>query len=465
MKNYAICLALLAVVFCPTLMAQENSAAGLFDSPVKVEAELQNLGESVRCSLPLTASSGLFGATEIKHQTPNEFLVNEFQGSFTVYRFSSDCNLIDSWTTAFPSATMTGITYDTVTQNTYWAADPQAGMIREFEMVTGIPTGNTHLFPNVGVNAWGPGAINEHQAGRISYWQEITSDEIHEIDLDSGAVNCSFLNPDHRPGLGAYGNGLDDAANQSLNDTDLVIAGGLIADGQVTGTHQTDCSGSVYENTWDLQTPLSGVGETFPNGIVEYNRNGAIATNKNMMVVGNATSTVFVLEQDMGIEDCQGVDAPTSNILFTNGYQGGSEYTVNVAQNDPLAFTIQKPGDQGNGKYVVHMNAGFPTAETIRPLPANLGLTCFPFLSSDFSSPSSVWNNIGKPEIIGASNYFGTFIEDPERAPAFFHLAAQGDTANMPAGSDWTTQAIIFNPAASSPKGASVSNAIQLRIE
>ena len=468
MKKLMALVAVALVGFTPAAMAQHNGAADLLDSPVKVEAELQNIGEQVHCSLPIPQATALFGASEIKGTVTNEFLIGELMGSYHIYRVDSDCNLIESWQTACPGTSMTGITYDTTTDNTYWAADPSSGQIYEFEMFTGFATGNVYTLPNAGTNVWGPGTIDDNQSGRLSYWSEITTDEIFQVDLADGSFGCSFVNPDFQQGLGAFGNGIDDAANPALNDTGLVLATGQISDGQPVRVSQTDCSGNVYEDTWNLIDPLLPSGEIFPNGIVEYYRSSSMAPQKNLLVVGNATSTVFVLDQDLDIDDCQGIDDESSSVLFVNGDQGEQGvHTITMPAGTPLAYSMDRPADGGNGKFVVHFNAGIPSAETIRPLPANLGTFCFPLLfePADNADPSAVWNNIGKPNRIGASNYFGSPIADPERAPAFFHLDPNGDIEHLPSGSEWTVQGVVFNPASTSPRGVSVTNAIQLRIE
>jgi hypothetical protein len=115
---------------------------------------------------------------------------------------------------------------------------------------------------------------------------------------------------------------------------------------------------------------------------------------------------------------------------------------------------------------VVHLNPGAPSSGTITALPAMLGDFCFPLFLPPFGSaaPASVWNNLGKTDRIGSSSYFGTPIPNPANAPSFFALVPSGDPVNLPTGSTWTIQGLILNPASTSPKGASVTNAVRIDV-
>ena len=74
----------------------------------------------------------------------------------------------------------------------------------------------------------------------------------------------------------------------------------------------------------------------------------------------------------------------------------------------------------------------------------------------------SVWNSLGKEQKIGATNYFGLSLPDPNRAPTNFMNLPAGDTDNLAPGTSWTLQGIILNPVATSPKRGSVTNAIAM---
>lgn len=164
------------------------------------------------------------------------------------------------------------------------------------------------------------------------------------------------------------------------------------------------------------------------------------------------------------IDQCQSQDAVnTLRVNFDNGI--GSGHVVMVDGSSTILADIAKPSGGGNGRFVVHLNAGAPTVGTITSLPGNLGDYCFPVLLSDGANPVALWNSLGKEEIIGVSQYFGVPILDPGRAPETFLFLPVGDPVNMPPGSSFTMQAVIVNPAATSPKGASVTNAILVVVE
>ena len=174
--------------------------------------------------------------------------------------------------------------------------------------------------------------------------------------------------------------------------------------------------------------------------------------------------TMTITCEDTAIDQCQGIDGVnTLRVNFDNGT--GSGHLVSVNANSSILVDIAKPAAGGNGKFLVHMNAGLPTSSTIRTLPASLGNSCFNFLVSQGGTPVSIWNSIGKTNQVGSSNYFGAPIADPGRAPQTFLVLGSGDPVNIPPGSAFTFQGVIINPAATSPKGASVTNAVGMIVE
>ena len=174
--------------------------------------------------------------------------------------------------------------------------------------------------------------------------------------------------------------------------------------------------------------------------------------------------TMTITCEDTEIDQCQGIDGVnTLRVNFDNGT--GSGHLVSVVANASIIVDIAKPAAGGNGKFLVHMNAGLPTSSSIQTLPASLGPSCFNFLVSQGGTPVSIWNSIGKTNQVGSSNYFGTPIADPGRAPQTFLILGSGDPANIPPGSAFTFQGVIINPAATSPKGASVTNAVGMIVE
>jgi hypothetical protein len=271
-----------------------------------------------------------------------------------------------------------------------------------------------------------------------------------------GAFLCSYANADNT-GSGAFGNSVGDAVTPGdCSGATLIQATGTIGEGQVTRVGQYNCtiSDPACTDTWSV-----GQFSTFVNGVEEFDAAGT----KALAVVDNVTSVWLILVQPTGIADCQDIDA-NMDVVFVNGGQGtaGNGYNVDVAASGTLSVANQKT-PAGNGKFVHHMNAGTPNAGTVTKL-LDLGNSCFPFLGG---SPVVVENNVGKTSQVGASNYFGSPIADPAKAPTFLQSLLQPviDTANLPIGSQFTHQSIHLNGAASSTKGGSLSNGVVMSMQ
>ena len=115
-----------------------------------------------------------------------------------------------------------------------------------------------------------------------------------------------------------------------------------------------------------------------------------------------------------------------------------------------------------NGKFIFHVDAGIPGNGSVTPL-LDLGQSCFPFIDP---TSAIVANNAGRTDRVGASSYFMSPRPDPAKAPSFFDPTQPVlDLANLSAGSDWTGQAVALNPASSSKRGVSLTNAIRFSIE
>lgn len=163
--------------------------------------------------------------------------------------------------------------------------------------------------------------------------------------------------------------------------------------------------------------------------------------------------------------DCQGVDSV--NLLTVAGDTGiGSGYQVAVSAAGPIRANIARPAAGGNGKFLAHLNAGRPNNSTVAPLPASLGAMCFDplIVPSGSGMPVAIWNGIGKETKVGSSNYFGTPISNPANAPTTFLDLPTGDPIHFPLCATYTLQAVVRNPASSSPKGHSVTNAVVIEV-
>lgn len=156
---------------------------------------------------------------------------------------------------------------------------------------------------------------------------------------------------------------------------------------------------------------------------------------------------------------------PTS-VLLVNGETGGRERKVAVGEGAALRFTMSLPPSGGRGRFVVHANLGPPGGAGLTVLPESVGTVCFPLLLPQGASPVAIWNNLGKTAKLGASTYFdGSPIPDPAPAPVDFLDLPGGDPEQLPAGTVVTLQGVVFDPDATSPRGASATNAVVLRVE
>lgn len=460
----SLCISVLAFADDSVPSGPRNAAVDLIESPLQYERS-HAVGESVACMFePPGSSLSLFGIDRIDDAASPEFILSAVAAPFEVYRFDEDCNLISSWSTIFGGATLTGIAYDASgagprNSSRYYAVNP-SGSINGYNSFTGIPTGIEIILPATMILP-GPITKNPHVPGDLVYVGDLVRDVVIEIDLATGSVGCSFVNPDNS-GEGAFGNGVSEAADPAAcGGATLVMSSGTPGEGQVTRATQLDCVSNTCRDVWDLATPLAPFGETFVNGIEEYR--SAADGDVYLMAVGNATRTVYKIDRPSDARDCQGRD-DDMELVFVNGQTGTGDFVVEVESGSELRYSIAAPPAGGPGRYVVHLNAGSPDDSTLRSLPSGIGTACFDLLVSRGAMPISIWNCAGKTRHVGESNDFGSLIPDPATAPADFDINPLGDPVNYPVGSTWTLQGVIANPAASSPRGASLTNAVIVQI-
>lgn len=168
---------------------------------------------------------------------------------------------------------------------------------------------------------------------------------------------------------------------------------------------------------------------------------------------------------------CHGKNAKI--VLQVNGQSGldpagGGPY-VQVNSFGQIDFEIARPDPDSNGSYIVHLNMGDPTANSIVPLPRQLGSTCFPLLLQQGARPSAVFNTIGKENQIGSNNFFGQTIGRPNLPPVdgFGVMFGSSDISNlMPPGTTWTLQGVINDPSVGHSRGsqATVTNAVLIEM-
>jgi endonuclease I len=245
-------------------------------------------------------------------------------------------------------------------------------------------------------------------------------------------------------------------ANQNVVQF-LSYEGTLTAvDGPAAGMTSTDVGVSEpYDTPIGYSLQLGGSGSRYEDFVWEAAApNTAGLPNRNQSFEGPA------------IARCQGIDGIRVLTVLSGGIDTEQDYVAPVEADQSIELQIVRPGGLGNGKFIVHLNAGEPDDSTLTLLPAQLGEICFPILIDPYgtANPSAVWNALGKELKVGASRFFEVPIPDPARAPVTFYSAASVDPARMPVGSRWTLQGIVLNPEATSPKGGSVTNAIVLEV-
>ncbi len=217
----------------------------------------------------------------------------------------------------------------------------------------------------------------------------------------------------------------------------------------------------------DVQDMLDNAGTNFGWVIVgdetTFPTAKQFASRENPTVSHRPTLEITYIAESV-LEYCQGPDGV--NTLEVNGDNGlGSGNTVIVDDAGPIVFSIDKPAAGGNGKFFVHMNVGAPSVDTLDSLPANLGDSCFTYILNRGAAFVANWNSLGKVDKIGDNVYFGTPGVSPGRAPQTFLNLPSGDVTNLPMGSTFTIQGVIINPASSSPKGVSQTNAIVVEVQ
>ncbi len=153
-----------------------------------------------------------------------------------------------------------------------------------------------------------------------------------------------------------------------------------------------------------------------------------------------------------------------TDVLFVNGSAGGEASTVHVLEGDSISLSIDRAPGGGTGKFCMHANLGTPSVSTLTEIPRQIGEACFPILLSAGATPVSIWNGIGKEVHLGASDYFGSPIAPPDRAPTTFVDLPSGDVLNLPMGTVLTLQGVTIDPESPALKPASLTNAVVLEI-
>jgi len=262
--------------------------------------------------------------------------------------------------------------------------------------------------------------------------------------------------------------------------TSVSLDGDLIVIGNPRDDEMGANSGSVslYRRngtTWELVEVMIGslvqgslLGSYFGVGVAIDAGFGFFGAAEYPHLDGVGKAYIFWVADkycDCAVGTVNGGAGDAVNVLFVNGRFGGANRTVEVEDGETVFAYLLKPPMGGNGKYVVHADLGRPNPTTLTPLPASVGTTCFPFLLTAGAEPVAIWNGLGKTNVVGESDYFGTPITNPLPAPSVFLELPTGDPVNLPAGTVLTLQGIVIDPGSASPKGGSATNAVILRIQ
>jgi hypothetical protein len=286
--------------------------------------------------------------------------------------------------------------------------------------------------------------------------------------------------------LGYYDSGLDGLSES--HQVGLFDSSGTLITSATVGTSDPLVGGFRYAS---IPAFCATVGETYILGA--YTSSGSadlllqdpsVSVHPGIDFVGGriendspfgfptqSTSTTYFGANVQILDDClpgtvNDAIGFVKDVLFVNGSGGAdAQRKVAVAAGDLIWCVLLNAPAGGNGKFVMHANAGAPTDATVTPLPGGVGIGCFPFLLAAGGNPLAVWNNIGKTDLVGSSQYFdGSPIPDPARAPVVFLQLSQGDVVNLPVGTTVTFQGIIVDLGSSSQKSASTTNGVILNV-
>lgn len=304
-----------------------------------------------------------------------------------------------------------------------------------------------------------------------------------QVDYDNdGLVDIITMNPDdlNQP-YSIYNNvatsghhwiKLDLNGDGTFVNRDAVGAFVRIVAGGQSQVAEVNRLGSSTASTEDLRLNF-GLGSTTTVDRIDvlWPRKGNLQSRLDVFHGPFAADQILTIEPRSIIERCGdgSVDLASgsvADVLELNGSTGGATREVVVTAGTSLTASLENPPQGGNGRFVAHATIGAPSYTSRSVLPASIGTSCFPFLLNEGASPDAIWNNIGRTSQVGESRYFdGSPIPDPNAAPVDFLDLPSGDVVNLPMGTTVTFQAVIRDNGSTSPKGASVTNAVILHVQ
>jgi hypothetical protein len=142
-------------------------------------------------------------------------------------------------------------------------------------------------------------------------------------------------------------------------------------------------------------------------------------------------------------------------VLFVNSEAGRpSTRTVQVGQNDPFELYMDAPpSGPGTAPFALYVWLGEPTESSVTPHPQGVGDMCFatPLIPGSPSiMPRKVWNNIGKPQLLGEPD----FPSSPAPSVVLSRPAGLGVAVTA------TFQGLIVDDGSAADKPGSVTNAV-----
>ncbi len=150
--------------------------------------------------------------------------------------------------------------------------------------------------------------------------------------------------------------------------------------------------------------------------------------------------------------------ADTEDVLFVNDSPGNALRVVPVAVRQPIDLRMDEPSSRaGRGaKFALYVWPGEPDDTTRQTQPFGLGTTCMPtpLGGGGTSAPIKILNNIGRVDRLGAPSF-------PSTPAPFSRRIPQGLSRPI----RLTLQGFIQDDASQSRAGASITNAVLLRVE
>ncbi len=191
----------------------------------------------------------------------------------------------------------------------------------------------------------------------------------------------------------------------------------------------------------------------------------SVATDGSLVVIGAprgsgrapGTGRAFVFSSDRCVDGSVGGGiGRVSRTLLVNGSAGDGYSTVSLSTSDPIELTmLASPSGPFPGGFVLYASAGEIDRTQVTPQPRDIGTMCFRAPLVGGGNLKAIWNNLGR------ESRLGTPTRESHPAPSLIEYIPGG--AGRPYVA--TLQGMIMDNASVSDLGASVTNAIVLKVE